>query len=124
MTARLPERLDPGITEKAFGAYVERAATDAGWLWMHVRPLLVPKRGGKFITPASAGFPDYVMVHPAWPRLFVLELKSSAGVVSPRQRRWLNLLGRIDSVDAWWAGPDHWPRIRAHLAAPETRKAG
>lgn len=120
----IPDRLGANISEKVFGAYLEFAATHHGWLWNHVRPLKVPGRGGKFITPASTGFPDYVLVHPAWPRLLVLEIKTADGKASDKQKRWLNLLNRIDSIDAFIARPEHWPRIVAYLEAPGNRQPG
>ena len=114
----LPTTLSSGLPEKVFGAYLEEAATRAGWLWNHVRPLKVPGRGGKFITPASTGFPDYVLVHERWPKLLVLEIKTEVGKVSDKQKVWLNLLNRIDGVDAYMARPEDWPRILAYLNRP------
>lgn len=123
--AALPDTLDPGILEKDFGKLVERCADENGWLWVHVRPLKVPGRGGKFITPAATGFPDYLMVHPRINGVFVLEIKKHGGTCSPKQKRWLKLLGRVDHVDAFAAWPEHWPRIRAYLeAVPKTGAQG
>lgn len=114
----LPDQLSSGISEKVFGTYIEQCATRNGWLWNHVRPLKVPGRGGKFITPASTGFPDYQFVHPSWPRLLVLEIKTEVGKLSDKQKVWLNALNRVDGIDAYYARPADWPRIRAYLEAP------
>ena len=57
--------------------------------------------------------------------VFVLEIKKHGGTCSPKQKRWLKLLGRVDHVDAFAAWPEHWPRIRAYLeAVPKTGAQG
>jgi len=123
--ATLPDKLDPGITEAKFGKLIEQCADENGWLWCHVRPLKVPGRGGKFITPAATGFPDYVMVHPRINGMFVLEIKSAGGKCSAKQKRWLQLLGRVESIDAFAAWPADWPHVRNYLeAAPPVRNPG
>lgn len=114
----LPATLEPGLSEKTFGTWVEHAATVNGWLWMHVRPLKVPGRGGKFITPTASGFPDYIMCHERSGRLFVLEIKTADGKLTPKQKTWLNMLERIPSVDAFFARPADWPNIVAYLERP------
>lgn len=114
----LPERLRGDISEKEFATLVERAATRGGWLWNHIRPLKIPGRGGKFITPASTGFPDYVMVHERWPRLLALELKTERGPIAPQQKVWLNMLNALDGVDAFYARPSDWDRVVRYLSRP------
>jgi hypothetical protein len=105
----------PPVTEEPEGALLER-----------LRILAVDTLGMLFYHPYSSkrstpGWPDVALVRPAERLatpdepsiLYLLELKSTQGVVSPAQRRWLAALQRVTAVHAQAV----WPHDYATLAA-------
>jgi hypothetical protein len=76
-----------------------------GWRRAHFRAALT-KRGWR--TPVQGdgtGFPDLLLVRRE--RLFVVELKSASGKVSPEQEAWLTAF-RNAGIDAFVWRPENW----------------
>lgn len=96
-------------SEAAFQDKIIALARFCGWKAMHMRD----SRGQD-----AEGFPDIVLAHPnGW--LVIAELKSAKGVVSEKQRDWLDALAQCDFGDravigALWR-PDAWDEIEALL---------
>lgn len=86
-TAR--ERIADAMTENALQDTVTSALTTCGWWWYHTHDS----------RRSTSGFPDVFAVR--GDRMLFAELKSQAGVVSPRQRAVLALLRTVaDRVNA------------------------
>lgn len=100
----------PEVSEKLFLATVTRVARDAGFLCYHTwRSKRSPE-----------GFPDLVLVHPTRPRetspVFLVELKTATGQVTPAQAAWVDALDARTTVSALWR-PDDLEMIRRWLTA-------
>ena len=79
-----------GITEKALLATVVELAEALKLPLFHV---LDTRNHAKVIGP---GWPDVVIAIP--PYLYVFELKSQRGRISPDQQRWLDILAKCRTV--------------------------
>lgn len=69
---------------------------------------------------SKSGFPDYCIAGPYG--VLFLEIKSSKGKVSPKQREWIDRLAGADctagcchAVEAYVAYPDDWDRVLSDL---------
>jgi len=98
------------------GVFQERLRTfvveDLHWLWYHCYSSKKSTPGwpdAAILRPADALRPDEPSV------LYLLELKSTHGVVSPAQHRWLAALQRVTSVHAQAAWPCDYETLRALL---------
>jgi hypothetical protein len=112
----MPDKLDPSISETAFGDIIQRCAVENGWLHCHVRPLKVRTRGNKWITPTSQkGYPDWHLVHPLLGEAVILEIKKRGGKVTREQKRWLHALSKVPGNRVFAAWPEDWPAIRRML---------
>ena len=58
---------------------------------------------------SDPGWVDTAICHPDGGPLFLWELKSMHGEVSPAQRRWLEALQRVTRVEARMVTPADWP---------------
>lgn len=86
------------MKESQFQNYIVRVARESGWWIHHTRTALA--KSGRYMTPVQGhiGFPDLVLVHTQTPILVFAELKTKTGQIRPGQRRWLELLARIDGI--------------------------
>lgn len=95
-----------GVTEKVFMAAVVRLAREAGYLTYHTWSA---KR-------SPAGFPDLVIVHPTRHEMpvFMVEVKTATGQVTPAQQAWVDALDGRSTVSAIWR-PEDLSMIRRWL---------
>ena len=84
------------MTEEKLQEAVVRLAVELGWRWHHQR----------ISVRSPAGWPDLVLCRP--PRLLVVELKSTKGVVSRAQQDWLAALAGCDGVEIAVWRPEQW----------------
>jgi hypothetical protein len=77
------------VSEKAFQAAVIRLAKQHGWMAYHTWS---SKR-------SPEGFPDLVLAKAGYP-LYMVELKTDTGQVTPAQQAWLDALGGCTGVVA------------------------
>lgn len=86
----------PHVSEAGWQTVVVNIATMYGWLTYH--------------NPDSrrmlAGWPDLALVHQAWRRLVVVELKKRGGRVRPDQRVCLRALAAAGTETALWRPAD------------------
>lgn len=88
-------RAVPAMTEREFTRAVADLARLFGWERYHTHR--------SDFSPA--GWPDEVLCRP--PRLVVAELKSDKGKASEAQRRWLDLLAHVETVEPYlWRPAD------------------
>jgi hypothetical protein len=88
---------------KVFMPWVTALAEAHGWEVWHCR-----------ITRFSkAGFWDFELCRP--PRLLKIELKSMHGVLTPEQKKWLNLYRKCPGIEAHVFWPKDWRTIRELL---------
>lgn len=81
------------MTEAELLAGITEALELAGWTWTHIR-----RSDG--ITIGRPGLPDIIATHDNRALLLAWELKTTRGVVSVDQLRWLYALGTDERVDA------------------------
>jgi hypothetical protein len=94
----------PAITERAFMQAVRREALAGGWMLYHT-----------FDSRRSApGFVDCVLAKPGRP-LLCWELKTTDGIITLAQQRWLEVLGQVTHVEAGVWRPEEMPRMVARL---------
>ena len=99
------KRRDNEISETEFQTQIIDLARMNGWLIHHCRPARMPS--GKYATPiqGDAGFPDLVMARRGI--VLLVELKTTTGVISEKQQRWLE--AGQGAISVW--RPDDWPEI-------------
>ncbi len=116
--ARLGLPLDPTLTvrhpgsamaaeasEDVLTARLRTFALQAGYLYYHTHNS----------RKSEAGWPDVALIHPGGGPLYLWELKSAAGVVSPDQRRWLDALAQVTHVETGVYRPADWTTIQTLL---------
>ena len=88
------------VSEKAFQSALVKLARQHGFLAYHT---FNAKR-------SPEGFPDLVLVHPTRPReispVFLVELKTTRGQVTPAQQAWVEALDGRTTVSAIWRPHD------------------
>lgn len=82
---------------------------------------MVPQRGaegrGKWLTPATKGFPDLLALRGG--HLLVVELKKDSEYPKPAQRVWLELFHLVPGALVWVSRPsDPWPDLTRWLQRP------
>ena len=86
---RLPAAANPlafaHVTEKSWQGTVIAVAKTHGWMVYHTHDS----------RKSAPGFPDILAISPTRSRLVVAELKTSIGVVSPEQDRWLKAFAEV-----------------------------
>jgi hypothetical protein len=100
--------LAPETPEGMLEARVRTVAMQAGYLYYHTY-------NSKHSNP---GYPDCALVHPEGGPLFLWELKTESGQVSPAQRRWLDALAKVTHVESGVYRPTDWARILDKLTRP------
>jgi hypothetical protein len=90
--------LPPEEPEDLFQERLRAFADTLGYLYFH-------QYSAKRSTP---GMVDCLLCHPEGGPLFLWELKTATGVVSPAQRRWMDALQQVTSVDARIVRPADW----------------
>lgn len=100
--------MDPASPEGVLEARLRTFAKAAGYLYYHTYN---SKR-------SDPGYVDCTIVHPDGGPLFLWELKSAEGQVSPAQRRWLDALGKVTHVETGVYQPWNWCEITAKLRRP------
>lgn len=98
----------PALTEKVFQAAVVRIAREAGYMIYHT-----------FDSRKSpCGYPDVTLVHPTRQEMpvFLCELKTATGQVTPAQQAWVDALDSRTTVATVWR-PDALGMIRRWLTA-------
>ncbi len=90
-----------------------------GLLLERLRRLCVEHLGLLFYHPflskrSTPGWPDVAIVHPDGGPLYLWELKSASGTITPAQRRWLDALERVTRVETGVYRPQDWARMQ-HL---------
>ncbi len=106
----------PNMKEMDLQAAVIDLARHTGWYTQHSRRAHVARQDGStyHATPISGdtGFPDLVLVHKNRPNMFIVELKSDTGRLSPAQKRWGERLAHVaeyaPSVRTGVVYPDQW----------------
>jgi len=98
-----------GMTEKELLADVVSRCRDYGLPVYHVLDVL---HHAKVIGP---GFPDLVIAIP--PDLYLVELKSSKGQLSPEQQAWQDILGKCRNVRSGIIRPRDIDRLDELLRA-------
>jgi hypothetical protein len=100
----LPPPVVPTVSERAFMQAVRREALAGGWLFYHT-----------FDSRRSApGFCDVVCAKPGRP-LWCWELKTTDGLVSLAQQRWLEVLQQVTGVEAGVVRPEDMPALVERL---------
>lgn len=89
------------MNEDQFRREVTQIAQDWGWTVAHAGRA---RAGRRWITPIATGFPDLVLLRP--PQLVFIELKTTRGVRSPEQVKWIGDLQQCTGVEAYFADPD------------------
>jgi hypothetical protein len=101
--ARLPRRSSRTTalkqSERRFQDQVTQCARLKGWECYH------PYDSRR----SPAGWPDLALVRP--PRIILVELKTDTGIVSPAQRKWLDLLVCCPGVETYVWRPHLWDGI-------------
>ncbi len=106
LTVRHPgSTMDVDTTEDILTARLRTFALQAGYLFYHTH---TSKR-------SEAGWPDCALVHPDGGPLYLWELKSAEGVVSPPQRRWLDALAQVTHVETGLYRPADWATLQTLL---------
>lgn len=103
------------LREEPEGAFMERLrklAVDMGYLYWH-------QYSAKKSTP---GMVDCIMVQPVErltpdepSTLYMVELKTETGQLTPTQRRWMEALQRVTHVSARVLRPGEWPSMVEQL---------
>jgi hypothetical protein len=94
----------PAITERAFMQALRREALANNYLFYHT-----------FDSRRSApGFIDAVLAKPGRP-LLMWELKTTDGLVTLAQQRWIEVLGQVTHVEAGVYRPEAWESMVARL---------
>jgi hypothetical protein len=117
LAARMPQAA-PRDPDEPEGVLMERLRTlaveDLGYLYWH-------QYSAKRSTP---GMVDSIMVRPAdllrpgeASTLYLVELKTATGIVSPAQRRWLEAFQRVTHVNAQVCRPQDYPALATLLIA-------
>jgi hypothetical protein len=96
--------LPPETPEGVLEARLRTFAMQAGYLYYHTYN---SKR-------SNPGYPDCAIVHPDGGPLYLWELKSADGEVSPAQRRWLDALAQVTHIATGVYRPEDWATIQ-HL---------
>lgn len=102
-----------GPTEAEFLRQVLQLARVCGWRVLHLRPARTRAGWRTAVQGDGVGFPDILAVHPSR-GLFVAELKSARGRLTPEQALWLQAFHRA-GVLCYIFRPDDWPAIEAVL---------
>jgi|TARA_R110000868_G_scaffold9611_3_gene47409 hypothetical protein len=77
------------MTESEFKDIIVSVAKRYGWLIHHDLPAQNSRgRWGTHIQ-GDVGFPDLVLLHPVSGKLYIVELKSDKGKLTPGQKRWM-----------------------------------
>jgi hypothetical protein len=84
------------LNEKDLTRAVAQTAKDWGWLRYHTHR--------SDFSPA--GYPDETLIR--GPRLVIAELKSDNGVVSDKQREWLDALAAVPGIEVYLWRPSDW----------------
>lgn len=106
LTVRPPvSAMDPLSPEGVLEARLRTFALQAGYLYYHTHN---SKR-------SDPGYPDCALVHPDGGALYLWELKSAEGQVSPAQRRWLDALARVTHVESGVYRPADWGTLQGLL---------
>jgi hypothetical protein len=97
------EPLSPDAAESLFQARVIKIAEDAGWdRWHNTNP-----------RKSAPGWPDLILVR--GPRMVALELKTMTGRLSDAQQHWLEILARVEVVEARMCRPSDLAEIERIL---------
>lgn len=107
-------------TEDDYRKLAERVGRATGWLVCHI------ERGqfkeGRWLTPATPGFPDSWFVHAEAGRLLVVEFKAEKGRTSPKlaaaQQQWLEAVSAVPGALAIRSIPSRWPMLQQALTTP------
>jgi hypothetical protein len=114
------------MSEAAFQQLVLEYARLHGYLAFHLTDARRPaRRNGRLVWVGdenAKGYPDCTFVHPRSGDLFVAELKSRTGRVTPEQRTWLDAF-RTAGVDAYVWKPADVPAIEARFKAGRKARA-
>lgn len=86
---QLRDAISKATSEDALFELVRDATKLGGWRLYHTHDS----------RRSHSGFPDVVAVNPALGRLVFAELKSARGIVSADQRGWLDVLGKVRSMN-------------------------
>jgi hypothetical protein len=111
-----------GLTlEKSWQAKWEKALTDHGWIWSHVKVAKIVRKDGSVrnVTPTAKGWPDIQATKDGF--LLIAELKKVRQYPKPEQRVWLEAFHLVSSVLVWVSRPsDPWDEVEGWLRYPET----
>jgi hypothetical protein len=91
------------MSETKLSDRVKYRAIKHGWKHAHAGRLQLPD--GRWITPMSAGWPDWTFAKPGHRLLFV-ELKKELGEVEPEQVVWLQILAQTGNYAMVWRPSD------------------
>lgn len=97
--------------ETAFQREVVAIAKSLGWDYYSPPK----KRRGNHGSKEERGFPDLTLTKP--PRLMYAELKTEKGVLSARQKRWIDLLSGCPQVEVYVWRPSDLDGIARCLGA-------
>jgi hypothetical protein len=107
---RVPLTLDAEAPEGVLEDRLRVAAHDLGYLYYHTYN---SKR-------SDPGWLDCALVHPEGSPLYLWELKSADGRVSPAQQRWLDALAQASAIHTGVYVPDNLPQMIDLLARRAT----
>jgi len=77
------------MTENEFKDILISVAKRYGWLVHHDLPAQSSRGNWATHVQGDTGFPDLVLLHPSSGKLYIAELKSDKGKLTPGQKRWL-----------------------------------
>jgi len=77
------------VTESEFKDIIIGVAKRYGWLIHHDLPAQSSRGHWATHVQGDVGFPDLVLLHPVSGKLYIVELKSDKGKLTPGQKRWL-----------------------------------
>lgn len=100
------------LSEKDFATQVEDLLTRFGWLFSHTYEQT------HYARRSTKGFPDYVACRAnddGTARLLFAEIKAEAGVITPEQGEWLELLSACLGVEVYTWRPSGIETIAAIL---------
>lgn len=100
------------MTEAAFQRQVEDRLDELGWKWLHIPRSQTGKRFRTMTTgPLGKGWPDLLVCRGY--RIFVIELKTDKGSLSPDQEKVLDILNEAIPVEV--IRPKDWDRLEQVL---------
>lgn len=102
-------------SEKELQKRITDLARKFGWVTQHTYRARLDD-GSWRTTTTAVGFPDLLMVHPAWGRILVLELKGPKGKVEPDQTKWIAAFQQVARnapgvVHSFMVYPADFPKV-------------